>query len=175
MSIRSRLVSPVALGGTLAFLLAASPVTQARSFAEIYAECGIGAMLFNSESSNSENGRTFAVISNIIWDLGTTAVSSDASSEDNCAGGSAVTAALMMQAYPAIERDLARGEGEHLNALLAASGCEAGTHAALGQGLRADLAASTLDAGASRIDQVDYLHGSLMSRIESEHGASCSV
>ena len=170
---RSRIA--VAFAGSLVVALAASPAAQARTFAEIYAECGIGAMLFNSGEDAAENGRTFAVISNIIWDLGTTAVSSDASSEGNCAGSSATTAALMMQAYPAIERDLARGEGEYLNALLAASGCEASVHAALGAGLRADLAASPLDADASRVDRAGYLHGSLMQRIESEHGGACTV
>ncbi len=175
MSLRFQLAKPGATIGALAVLLVTSQSIQARPFAEVYAECGIGATLFNSGSSGSSDGRTLAITSNLTWDLGTTALSSDVTSDSSCAGGSAATAELMMHTYPAIERDLARGEGEHLDAVLAASGCDADVHAALGQGLRADLAASTLDVEASRFDQVDYLHGSLMHRIESDYGDSCSV
>ena len=48
--------------------------------------CGIGAIIFD------DNG-TAAAISNIIWDLGTTAVSSKVSSADSCEG-KLVTAAV---------------------------------------------------------------------------------
>ena len=42
-------------------------------------QCGIGAMIFD------DNG-TAAAISNIIWDLGTTALSTKISSEESCNG-----------------------------------------------------------------------------------------
>ena len=166
---------PTALVGTLALTLFASPAAQARTFAEIYAECGLGAMLFNSESSGVESGRTLAIISNITFDLGTTAISSDASSEENCSGQSVSTAALMMQTYPSLERDLARGEGEYLDALLAVSGCAVDSRPALRAGLRADLGASPLGTDATRVERVDYLHTSLQRRIERDHAAACAV
>jgi len=172
---RLRTASPIALAGALALSLAAIPSAQARTFAEIYAECGLGAMLFNDSSSGSSDGRTLAIISNVTSDLGTTAISSNAFSEGQCAGGSVASAALMMQTYPALERDIARGGGEHLDALLAASGCEVETHVALKVGLRTDLAASPIEIGAERLEQVGYLHGRLMQRIEQDHAAFCAV
>jgi len=108
-------------------LLATSPA-QSREFADIYAECGLGGMIFSGES---DNNRILAIISNVTWDLGTTAILSDASSEDNCQGGGG-TAAFIMQTYPSIERDLARGEGEYLDAMLDIRGCDAAAHSGNG-------------------------------------------
>ena len=48
-------------------------------------DCGIGAMIF-------PNNGAAAAISNIIWDLGTTAVSTNVSSQESCASEKAQTA-----------------------------------------------------------------------------------
>lgn len=88
-----------------------------RTFADVYAECGLGALLFNQDGS-SDNGRILAIISNATWDLGTTAHISNLSSEENCQGSSTTTAAFIYQNYDRIESDLAKGSGDHLAALL---------------------------------------------------------
>lgn len=105
---------------------------EAREFADIYTECGLGAMI-------APNNAAVAAVTNVTWDLGTTAISSNATSEDTCAGGSAKSAALIYKSYPELERDIANGEGEHLAALLTIAGAE--SHEATIAKLRPEFAA----------------------------------
>ena len=79
--------------------------------------CGIGAKVF------PENGKR-ALIANISWDLGTTAVSSNLSSQDLCKGSPEVAAAeFITQTYASLEDETAKGQGPHLNAMLDILGC----------------------------------------------------
>lgn len=81
-------------------------------------DCGIGAMIF--PDSNLE---VAAGISNVIWDLGTTAVISAQSSPDTCNGLDNVEMAVFIQrTYATLEADVARGEGDNLDALVALTG-----------------------------------------------------
>ena len=80
-------------------------------------DCGLGAMVF------PDNG-VAAAISNVIWDLGTTAVTSASASEDNCASSKATTARFVTESYMNIEEDVAKGQGQHLTAMLNLMGCE---------------------------------------------------
>lgn len=82
-----------------------------RSFGDIYKECGIGAMIFNDTP-------VAAAVSNIIWDLGTTAVSSNISSAENCEGGKAKMASFIMKSYDNLEVEIASGEGKYMDTLL---------------------------------------------------------
>lgn len=83
-----------------------------RSFGDIYKECGIGAMIFNDTP-------VAAAVSNIIWDLGTTAVSSNISSAENCEGGKAKMAFFIMKSYDNLEVEIASGEGKYMDTLVA--------------------------------------------------------
>ncbi len=79
--------------------------------------CGIGAMVF------PENGAA-AAISNILWDLGTTAVSSNISSQESCEGSPKVAAAkFITETYASLEDETAKGQGQHLSAMLDILGC----------------------------------------------------
>jgi len=89
-----------------------------RAFADVYAECGIGAMIFNADLAGGDNGRILAIISNATWDWGTTAHISNQSSAENCQGGATATAAFIYQNHDRIASDLAIGNGDHLTALL---------------------------------------------------------
>jgi len=81
-----------------------------RTMEEIYQECGIGGALFG------ESNPTLAFISNVTWDLGTTAAISNAT--DGCSVGSTTTAAIFIhESYIVLESDLAKGEGEYLESL----------------------------------------------------------
>ena len=84
---------------------------SARPFADIYVECGLGALI-------APNTPVVAVITNITWDLGTTAISSDISSPENCKGGQQEVAAFIYDAYESLETDLASGEGTYLDLLV---------------------------------------------------------
>ncbi len=76
-----------------------------------YSDCGIGAALF------SEN-KTLAVTSNVIWDLGTTAVTSATASPQTCSGKKVAVATFILESYDQLAEDTARGQGEHLTTLL---------------------------------------------------------
>lgn len=99
-------------------LLMCAGHASAREFADIYTECGLGAMI-------APNNAAVAAVTNVTWDLGTTAISSNATSADSCKGGKPKTAAFIFHQYAQLERDLAQGEGKHLTALMTIAGCEA--------------------------------------------------
>ncbi len=96
----------------------------AREFADIYTECGLGALI-------APNNSAVAAVTNVTWDLGTTAISSNASSADTCSGGKTKTAAYVFQQYAQIEKDLSQGNGKHLTALMETASCDAGAASAL--------------------------------------------
>lgn len=81
-------------------------------------DCGIGSMVF------PDNG-TASAISNVIWDLGTTAVTSATASEDTCGSDRVKTAQFIDETYNNLEEDLVKGEGTHLNALANMMSCSA--------------------------------------------------
>jgi hypothetical protein len=160
-----KLVTAAALA--LAGMMAA-PAASARPVADIYSQCGLGAMIF-------QETHWAAITSNIIWDLGTTAVSSDVSSADSCKGKTAKTAAYIFHSYAQLEQDLAQGQGQHLTALMSSTGCSASAQAQITTGLRGALAAQASSAAystATRLDQSKALFEALA--VETQ-AASCSI
>ncbi len=106
--------------------------TNVASARNVWRECGIGGMLF------SKTGWA-AVVSNIIWDLGTTATSSNVSSDDLCEGSAASTANFINETHANLEEEIAVGKGAHLTAMLNMLGCQSGSHAGIISGIRSDL------------------------------------
>jgi hypothetical protein len=94
----------------MALLFVPQAQAEARSFGDIYKECGIGAMIFKDTPAG-------AIVSNLIWDLGTTAVSSNISSDGACKGGKAKTAAFIGKSYDDLELEIASGEGKYIETL----------------------------------------------------------
>lgn len=155
-------------------MLSTSPA-HSREFADVYSECGLGAMIF---SGASDNNRILAIISNVTWDLGTTAHLSNMSSPENCTKGSASTAAFIMQTYPSIERDLARGEGEFLTAMLDFRGCETGAQPGIIADLRTAMATEIGGAGyadSSGLDKAGVLYNTLESTLQNGHTKNCVI
>jgi len=125
-----------------------------------WSDCGIGAMIFK------QNGAA-AAISNIIWDLGTTAVTSNVSSQHTCESDNAKTAMFIKATLPALEQDIAVGEGEYLTAMLETRGCEASSHSAIIEAIREDLvAAPNKDAEA--------LYNTVEAQVQANFVAACS-
>lgn len=85
-------------------LLVNSQTSMSREFADIYTDCGLGAMIAPKTPG-------VAAVTNVTWDLGTTAVSSNISSPDACVGGKEKTAAFIHDSYSSLEEDLAKGDG----------------------------------------------------------------
>ena len=99
-----------------------------REFGEIYTDCGLGGLIGSAIGpEDSVVASLAAVVTNITWDLGTTAVSSNLSSPDDCARGKAKTAAFIFDSYDALELDLASGHGTYLDALAALANHEGQT------------------------------------------------
>lgn len=99
----------------LAIAVLMTPQAEARSLEKIFAECGIGAAIFPT------NG-TAAALSNIIWDLGTTATSSDISSPESCKGRNSQIAMFIGSTYDKLEVEVAAGKGEYVETLAKMSG-----------------------------------------------------
>ncbi|MFT7675962.1 MAG: hypothetical protein ACI845_004389 [Gammaproteobacteria bacterium] len=126
---------------------------------EMFTKCGIGAMIFK------ENG-TLAAISNVIWDSGTTAVTSGlAGAGCNGMEMEAEAASMIYQKYAALEEETASGKGQHLAALMDLYQCDSGDRAAVVSGIREDFtsmvsgqqaynSASQLDKAKSYFDLV---------------------
>jgi len=95
-----------------------APQAQAKdkmNIEKIFKDCGIGAAIFK------HNGAA-AAISNIIWDLGTTATSSYLSSPENCEGKNVQVAMLIGKSYDKLETEITEGKGEYVSTLAKLSG-----------------------------------------------------
>lgn len=155
----------VALAGVMTLGAAVAP-TQAVAQSDInpWQHCGIGAMIFTS------NG-VAAAISNIIWDLGTTAVSSATISPDTCNSELINVALLIDASYDQLAMETAQGSGEHLNAALNLVGCSA-TEANVAS-LRADLTSVATSANYAEMAHEDkaYSYYSSLQNVAATCGA----
>ena len=144
--------------------------TSAREFADIYTECGLGAMIAPSNAA-------VAAVTNVTWDSGTTAISSNASSPDSCKGGQESAAAFILDTYATLESDLARGDGEHLRTLVHLLGCPDNTQSAVAMALRADFAEVVNESDYSdrtRYEHAERLFDTLIDRIKVSYATSCT-
>lgn len=116
-----------------------------------WTQCGIGAVIFN-------NSPVAAAISNIIWDLGTTAVTTLATSPETCKGVNVAAASFINESLDSIESDLAKGEGRHAIAMLALMGTEASQHAAVTKAIRSELAKDASFATLSHDEKAQKLY-----------------
>lgn len=97
-----------------------------------FSDCGIGAALFPDTA-------WAAVITNVTWDVGTTAVISAVSSPNTCNGGQAKTAMYITSTYASLEADTAVGEGKYLTGLADVMTCDANVRPQLFQRVRAEM------------------------------------
>jgi hypothetical protein len=152
-------------------LLSVAQPASAREFADIYTQCGLGAMI-------APNNTAVAAVTNVTWDLGTTAISSDASSPESCKGGQAKKAAFIHETYKELEMDIARGEGQHLTALMTIAGCKTEAHGVVAQQVRADFAQLMAAPGyssQSRYVQSQALYERFNTRVSSDFAQACSI
>lgn len=164
----------LASAGAVALVMAMGTTTayaQAGSGPNPYRDCGIGAALF-------PNTTWAAVSSNVIWDVGTTAVISATASPETCQGSSAQAARFINEAYDSVVEATARGEGEHLVALLEIYGCSAESQTGIVKAIRSDVGTSIGDADYATLAPVEKAEQYFLiidSEIRANHGASCST
>lgn len=125
-------ISAAILAGSM-MLLGTSTVSAAtQEHINPWQQCGIGAGLFD------ENG-TAAAISNIIWDSGTTAVTSATMSPETCSSKEIEVARFVDETYDQLVMETAMGEGEHLTAALGLMNCSSAAQEEVIGHLRTDL------------------------------------
>jgi len=113
-----------------------------------YRDCGIGAAIFKND--------TGATISNVLWDLGTTAITSATASPDTCEGSEVAAAEFIIETYANLVEETAKGSGDHLNALLQIAGVAQEKQALVTSALR--------DAIAEVVSQPSYVDSSAVDR-----------
>ena len=114
-------------------LMAGNVAAEDKPYVNPWKHCGIGAMIFN------DNGAA-AAISNIIWDLGTTAVSSKVSSVESCEGKEVKTAQFIQDNFKKVLEETSQGSGEHLTAMLNMLEVEGEQHQAMVKEIRSEVA-----------------------------------
>jgi len=114
----------------LALVVFSQPAV-ARDFADIYSECGLGAMI-------APNNQACAVLSNFTWDYGSTAITSNISSPDTCKGGYGKTAMFIHDSYETLENEISSGSGDYIDTLMLLAGVEEGESDVFLNNLRKD-------------------------------------
>lgn len=146
------------IGAAIATLAVISVPAQAegethhRDLGDIYTQCGLGGLI-------APKIPWLAVTTNIVWDLGLTATSSEITSPNSCKGSSAQAAALILETYPALERELAQGSGEHIDALLSTASCAGESRGEMSSALRAELSGLANQADYSQQSRLDHAKG----------------
>jgi hypothetical protein len=136
-----------------------------------YVDCGIGAALFPSTG-------WAAVTSNVIWDLGITAITSATASPETCSSKKVKTAQFIFENYDNLAEETAKGQGEHLNAMLHVLGCQANSHTDIISSVRNEM--SSIVSKPGYVDKELIVHASdyynvLSVSVETSFADSCSV
>ena len=113
-----------------------------------FRDCGIGAAIF------ADTGWA-AATSNIIWDLGTTAVTSATWSPETCSRTHAKTAKFIIDNYDNLIEDVAKGEGEHLVAVLDIEGCSSNVQPGVIATIRSNISNKVTATAYSQTEPVD--------------------
>lgn len=137
-----------------------------------YKHCGIGAMLFPKIPVG-------AILSNIIWDLGTTAISSKISSEDICEGEvESQVAQFIFNSYAELEEDTVSGEGEYLTTALNIYGCETSTHGLIADDLKTNFVLSLKAedyAAKTKLDKAESYYNYMNHIVQNKYAKSCQI
>ncbi|MCG5514674.1 MULTISPECIES: DUF3015 family protein, partial [unclassified Ectothiorhodospira] len=102
---------------------------------------------------------------NVIWDSGTTAVTSATLSPQTCSSKEIEVARFVDETYEQLAMETAMGEGEHLTAALGLMSCDAVASQGVVTQLRSDLqqaSASVGYAGQAHADQAYQYYDSLI-------------
>lgn len=159
-------LSAAALAGSMMLLGATAASAATNSNINPWQHCGIGAAIFD------DNG-TAAAISNVIWDSGTTAVTSATISPETCESKEVEVAQFVDETYDQLAMETAMGEGEHLTAALGLMNCSAEAHQSVVSQLRGDLQQATATSGYADQAHADKAYGFYTSL--NQAAADCSA
>jgi hypothetical protein len=122
MKIKSLAIACAAIAATSLPLVS----TQAQAASDInpWSECGLGSLVFPTVPVG-------AIISNLIWDLGTTAITTSLVSPETCKGKKMAAAVFIGTTYSSLETETVIGEGQYMTALADVMGCDKAVQAPL--------------------------------------------
>jgi len=132
-----------------------------------FSDCGIGAALFSET-------KWAAVTSNVIWDVGTTAVTSATMSPQTCSGKKVVAALFIRDTYDKLAEETASGQGEHLTTALTLFGCGAHQQAAAAQQVRGAMGRAVSAPGYVDRPSIDKAAG-FYSIVETAASNACAA
>lgn len=136
-----------------------------------WTECGIGAMIFSSTP-------WAAAISNVIWDLGTTAFTSAGVSKHTCEGKEVVAALFINETYANLEEETIKGNGQHISAVLNIMGCDSTAHAGIVSAMRSELGNSMLNSAyieKNRQEKAQNYYQILQKQVTGAHTQQCQT
>lgn len=136
-----------------------------------FRDCGIGGALF-------PDTHWAAITSNVIWDVGTTAITSATLSPSTCNGSSAKAAKLINDAYDSVIEDTARGRGEYVAALLEIYGCDNSAQPEIIDAIRLSVTGLITADGYSALSQIEKAENyykAVDSKIRGDFVSSCTA
>jgi Protein of unknown function (DUF3015) len=142
---------------------------QAKKSLNPWIDCGIGAMIF-AETDWA------AVTSNVIWDLGTTAVTSDQSSQNTCNSKKAKTAMYIGATYASLSEEAVKGDGTHLRAMLQVAGCDTAAHGSMIATLRSDFGQALRAPGYAAMShsaKAEGFYNLVQTSVEGQYAQQC--
>lgn len=147
-------------------------LTPSVSFAKnAWTQCGIGALIFPSVG-------WAAATTNIWWDLGTTATTSSSSSPSQCAGKGSSVGKLIYENYANVEEETAKGEGEHLTAMLSILDCNTAARPAIINDVREDFLKSVNNPSytqQSTLEKTESFFNNVMDKASHKYAGHCSA
>lgn len=132
-----------------------------------YVDCGIGAALF-------PDTHWAAISSNVIWDVGTTAVTSATLSPQTCSGKKIKTAMFIRENQQQLVEQIARGQGEHVAAVMEMFSCNTTQSQAAIRDARAAMGAVVSAPDYATQPQVQQA-GQVYNTIEKAAQSSCAA
>ncbi|WP_412972686.1 DUF3015 family protein [Glaciecola sp. MF2-115] len=144
--------------------LACSSAVMAQNGPNPYKDCGIGAALFASTP-------WAAVTSNVIWDVGTTAVISATASPETCSGSEYATAVFINETYESLEQNFVQGEGQFIDTLSSIMSCDTDSSTALTQEVR-EMMIDQDNTDKTRLEKAENMYLNIMG---TQAAKSCST
>lgn len=138
----------IAIGTVSALLLVPQALMAQNKDINPWQHCGIGAAIF-------DDNETAAALSNVIWDSGTTAVTSATSTPDTCSNKAIEVAEFIDSTYETLAIETAAGSGAHLDALLTLQGVDESDRLIVISRLREDLHERASDERYAEISHSD--------------------
>jgi hypothetical protein len=132
-----------------------------------FVECGIGAALF-------PDTHWAAVSSNVIWDLGTTAVTSATMSPQTCNGKKVATALFIRDSYEQLAEETAQGQGEHLSTVLSMLECSGAQQQAAASLTRQHMGAAVSQPGFATLPRIEKA-ARFFDAVQSATAQSCAA